>query len=212
VPSTGQIAAFAVASVILVVIPGPGVLFMVGRALAYGRRTALATAYGHAPGNYAVAACMAFGIGTLAERSAQAFLAVKLFGAAYLTWLGIQAIRHRKELASALAPAVSAGGDRQAAWKGFVVGVTNPKGYILFGTILPQFVDRPAGHIPLQMLLLALVPIMIGLVTDTAWVLSASTLRAWFARSPRRLSIVGGAGGLAMIGMAVNVAVTQRTD
>ncbi|MGH7912227.1 MAG: LysE family translocator, partial [Candidatus Dormibacteraceae bacterium] len=94
----------------------------------------------------------------------------------------------------------------------FVVGITNPKAYILFGAILPQFVDRGAGHIQLQMLLLALVPNSIGLVTDALWALSASTFRAWFARSPRRLRIVGGAGGVAMIGVAVTVVLARRND
>jgi threonine/homoserine/homoserine lactone efflux protein len=90
-----------VASAILIVIPGPSVLFTVGRALAYGRRTALATVCGNVAGNYLVAACVAFGLGSLVQRSAQVFLAVKLAGALYLIWLGVQAIRHRATLAEA---------------------------------------------------------------------------------------------------------------
>src|SRR6516225_9369421 len=100
--STGQLLSYAVASFVLIVVPGPGVLFVVGRALAHGRRTAIATAAGHAVGNYAVAACVAVGLGTLLERSAQVFVAVKLAGAVYLIWLGAQAIRHRRSLAEAL--------------------------------------------------------------------------------------------------------------
>lgn len=206
-----QLAAVALASVVIIVVPGPGVLFIVGRALAYGRRTAILTALGHNAGSYVVAACVAFGLGALVERSAEVFLIVKLAGAAYLAWLGIQAIRHRARLSDAL-NAAAEDGDRHALRKGFVIGTTNPKAYILFGAILPQFVNRSAGDVTGQMLLLALVPNTIGLFTDNLWALSASTFRAWFARSPRRLQLVGGAGGAAMIGVAVTVVVTRRGD
>ena len=206
-----QVLGVALASIVIIVVPGPGVLFIVGRALAYGRRTAILTALGHNAGSYVVAAAVAFGLGPLVQRSADVFLVVKLAGAAYLAWLGIQAIRHRARLADALNTAAD-GGDRHAFRKGFVIGITNPKAYILFGAILPQFVNREAGDVTTQMLLLALVPNTIGLVTDNLWALSAGTFRSWFARSPRRLQLVGGAGGLAMIGVAVTVALTNRTD
>lgn len=75
-----------------------------------------------------------------------------------------------------------------------------------------QFVDQSTGHLPAQMLLLGLVPIAIGLVTDTLWGLGASAARNWFARSERRLSLIGGAGGFAMIGLGVTVAATGRAD
>ena len=80
--SSGQLLGFTVASLVLIVIPGPGVLFVVGRALAHGRRTALATACGHAAGNYVVAACVAVGLGTILQRSAMVFVMVKLAGGA----------------------------------------------------------------------------------------------------------------------------------
>ena len=167
--SSDHLLGYALASFVLIVIPGPSVLFVVGRALAYGRRTALATVCGNAAGNYVVAACVAFGIGTLVQRSVAVFTVVKLAGALYLVWLGIQAIRRRKALASAFAGAAEARGGRRAAREGFIVGVTNPKALILFGAVLPQFVDRAAGHVPVQMLLLSLVSIAIGLVSDSTW-------------------------------------------
>lgn len=210
--SSGQLLGYAVASFILIVVPGPGVLFVVGRALAHGRRTAIATAVGHAGGNYVVAACVAVGLGTLLERSAQLFIAVKLAGAVYLVLLGVQAVRHRRDLAGVLADAVPSRAGWRALRDGFVVGVTNPKAFILFGAILPQFVNRGAGHVPAQMLLLALVSVSIGVVSDSMWGLAASGVRAWFARSPRRFALVGGAGGLAMIGVGVAVALTGRKD
>jgi threonine/homoserine/homoserine lactone efflux protein len=208
--SGGQLAGFVLASLVLIVIPGPGVLFVVGRALAHGRRTAVATACGHAVGNYVVAACVAVGLGSLLQRSASVFEVVKLAGALYLVWLGVQAVRHRKSLADAFA----ATGEPRQGWRAFrdgvVVGVTNPKSYILFGAVLPQFVNRAAGNVPGQMLVLSVFSVVIGAVSDCGWGLAASAVRSWFASSPRRFELVGGAGGLAMIGLGVAVAVTGR--
>jgi threonine/homoserine/homoserine lactone efflux protein len=208
--STGHLVGFALASLVLIVIPGPGVLFIVGRALAHGRRTALATACGHAAGNYIVAACVAIGLGALLQRSEQAFVIVKVTGALYLIWLGIHAIRQRKSLADAFAVAVAPREGWRALRDGVAVGITNPKAYILFGAILPQFVNRGAGNVPAQMLLLALVSVSIGAISDCSWAYAASAVRTWFARSPRRFELVGGAGGLAMIGVGVTVAFTGR--
>jgi threonine/homoserine/homoserine lactone efflux protein len=208
--SSGHLLGYALASFILIVIPGPSVLFVVGRALAYGRRTALATVCGNAAGNYVVAICVAFGIGTVVQRSDAVFTVVKLAGALYLVWLGAQAIRGRKRLARSVDTAAEQTSRRPAIRQGFVVGVTNPKALILFGAVAPQFVDRNAGSVQLQMLLLGLVSIGIGLISDSMWGLSASAVRRWFARSPKRLELVGAAGGVAMIGVGVTVAVTGR--
>jgi threonine/homoserine/homoserine lactone efflux protein len=206
--SAGNLIGFTLAALLIIVIPGPGVLFVVGRALAHGRRTAVATAAGHAAGNYLVAACVAVGLGTLLQRSAPVFLAVKLAGALYLVFLGVQAFRHRHSLVSAMSSAAGASEGWRAVRDGFIVGVTNPKSFILFGAILPQFVNRGEGNVPAQMLLLALISVCMGLVSDVAWGVAASAVRAWFARSPRRYALVGGAGGLAMIGVGVTVALT----
>ena len=210
--SLGQVAAFAAAALVLIVIPGPGVLFVIGRALAHGRRTALLSVAGHAAGNWVLAVCVALGVGTVVERSAAVFTAVRLAGAAYLVWLGIQAFRHRNSLAEVLDSATAPRGDARAAREGLVVGITNPKAVILFAAVLPQFVDRPAGHVPAQMLILSAISIAIGLASDSCWGLAASIVRSWFARSPRRLGLVGGAGGLAMIGLGLTLALTGRKD
>jgi threonine/homoserine/homoserine lactone efflux protein len=210
VVSGEQFAGFALASFILIAIPGPGVLFVIGRALAHGRGTAMASVAGHSAGNYVVAICMAFGIGAIVEQSATLFTVIKLAGAAYLVWLGIQAFRRRGSLARVLTEAATPRGGAQSVREGFVVGVTNPKSVILFAAVLPQFVDRAAGHVPVQMLLLSLVSIAIGLVSDSSWGVAASFVRSWFARSDRRFAMVGGAGGLAMIGVGLTVALTGR--
>jgi threonine/homoserine/homoserine lactone efflux protein len=213
--STDRFLAFAAMSLLVIVIPGPSVLFVIGRALAHGRRTAVATAIGNVFGSYLLVTAVAFGIGALVERSVAIYLTVKLAGAAYLIYLGVQAFRHRKEL-KASAMRTGSGkeprGDLRTVLDGALVGVTNPKGVVFFAAVLPQFVNHSAGQVPLQMLLLGLIPISIGLVTDTLWGLTASAARTWFAGSDRRLSLIGGAGGFTMIGLGVTVAVTGRTD
>lgn len=210
--SGGQIAAFALASLVLIVIPGPGVLFVIGRALAHGRGTALASAAGHAAGNAVVAVGAALGVGTIVERSAAVFTAIKLAGAVYLIWLGIQAFRRRGGLAAVLASTAGPRGTVRAAREGLIVGVTNPKAVILFAAVLPEFVDRAAGHIPVQMLVLSAIAIVIGVTSDSCWALVSSTVRSWFAQSPRRLGLVGGAGGLAIIGLGLTLVLTGRKN
>lgn len=208
--SSGHLLGYALASFVLIVIPGPSVLFVVGRGLAYGRRTALATVVGGVAGNYVVAVAVAFGLGAVVQRSVVIFTVIKLLGAGYLIWLGVKAIRGRRSLAEAFAVAAAPRAGRSAVREGFLVGVTNPKALILFGAVLPQFVDRTAGHVQIQMLMLAALSVSIGLVTDSIWGVSASAVRSWFGRSPRRLEVVGGAGGLAMIAVGATVAVTGR--
>jgi threonine/homoserine/homoserine lactone efflux protein len=209
---SAQLLGFTVASLVLIIVPGPGVLFVVGRALAHGRRTAIMTAAGHCAGNYAVAACVSIGLGTVLQRSETAFTVVKVAGAGYLIFLGVQALRHRRSLAEAMTPGAASSSGWRALRAGVIVGVTNPKSFVLFGAILPQFVNRDAGHVPAQMLLLALVSVCLGLISDIAWGLAASGVRAWLARSPRRLALVGGAGGVAMITVGLTIAVTGRKD
>ena len=78
--------------------------------------------------------------------------------------------------------------------------------------MLPQFASQAAGHITVQLLILSLVSLPIALISDSTWGLAASAVRAWFARSPRRLELVGGLGGLSMIGLGVTLALTGRKN
>lgn len=187
-------------------------LFVLGRALSLGRPSAIASVLGNAVGVYGVAVMVAFGLGSVVQRSDTAFLVVKAVGAAYLVWLGIQAIRHRRKLAASLTVKHKVASRWRAARQGFVVGIANPKALIMFGAVLPQFVDRRTGHVPAQMLILALIAFVIAIVSDSLWVLLAGAVRTWFSDNPRRLALVGGTGGLAMIGVGVSVAVTGRHD
>ncbi|ALO97038.1 Lysine exporter protein [Streptomyces hygroscopicus subsp. limoneus] len=207
-----RLAAFAVLSFLLVIVPGPSVLFVIGRALAHGRRAALTTVVGNTLGAYLVVVAVAFGIGSVVERSVLVFTALKLAGAAYLVHLGVKAWRQRGSLRAAVAESGPPRGGLRTLGEGFAVGVANPKTMVFFAAVLPQFVDREQGHVPAQMLLLGLVFNAIAVISDAVWGLAASAARDWFARSPRRLSAVGGTGGLTMIGLGVTVALTGRKD
>ncbi|MFI9612318.1 LysE family translocator [Streptomyces sp. NPDC052023] len=209
---TDRLAAFAAMSFLLIVVPGPSVLFVVGRALAQGRRAALTTVVGNTMGAYAAVVAVAFGVGAVVERSALVFMALKLAGAAYLVHLGVRAIRGRHALRAAFGRPEPGHGGLRTLWEGFAVGVTNPKTIVFFAAVLPQFVDRAQGHVAAQMLLLGLVFNLIAVACDSVWGLAAAGARDWFARSPGRLAAIGGAGGLTMIGLGVTVAVTGRKD
>ncbi|GGO46808.1 lysine transporter LysE [Streptomyces daqingensis] len=210
--STDRLLAFAAMSLLLIVVPGPSVLFVIGRALAQGRRAALTTVVGNTLGAYALVVCVALGVGSVVERSALAFTALKLVGAAYLIHLGVRAVRRRGSLQAAFTEDSPARGGGRTLWEGFAVGVANPKTMVFFAAVLPQFVDREQGGVTGQMLLLGLVFNVIAVACDSVWGLAAATAREWFARSPRRLAFVGGAGGLTMIGLGVTVAATGRKD
>ena len=108
---------------------------------------------------------------------------LKLAGGAYLVFLGVQAIRHRRRLATSPAAVAVPTQNRRVLREGFLVGVTNPKMIILLAVALPQFVDRGAGQLPLQMLLLGLLAAVIALASDSLWALATGTAGFWFADS-----------------------------
>jgi threonine/homoserine/homoserine lactone efflux protein len=209
---TGHLLAFALLSFALIVVPGPNVLFVISRSLQLGRAAGVGTAVGGQIGVYAQVAAVALGIGVVVERSVAVFTVIKLAGAAYLIYLGVQAVRHRRSLTEALGATVPPKTPLRILRDGFLVGVTNPKAIIFFAAVLPQFVDRGAGHVPAQMLLLGAIFVSIAVLSDGTWALAAGTARAWLGRSPRRLELIGGTGGLVMIGIGASLAVTGRTD
>jgi threonine/homoserine/homoserine lactone efflux protein len=209
---TDRLLTFAAAAFILIVIPGPSVLFEISRAVALGRRAGLATVAGNAVGELVQAIAVAVGIGAIVQRSAPAFTVLKVAGAAYIVVLGLRAIRDRRALSEVFDATMVPRGARRILVEGFIVGVTNPKSLVFFAAILPQFVTASSGHLPTQLMVLGLVFVLIALISDSAWVFVAGTARNWFARSPRRLQIVGGAGGLMMIAVGVRLACTGRKD
>jgi threonine/homoserine/homoserine lactone efflux protein len=209
---TGRWLAFSLTAVVLVVTPGPGVLFIVSRGVSLGRRAALATVFGHFCGLMVQVALVAAGVGAIVQESIVVFSALKLIGACYLVFLGVQAFRKRHSLATAAEDEHVRMPLRRIVRDGFVVGVSNPKGFAIFASILPQFVTPSLGHVPLQILVLGLTAGAIALVCDSAWGLAAGSARAWLRRSPKRLAAIGGTGGLVTVGLGVRLALTGRHD
>ncbi len=199
-------------ALVILVIPGPSVLFVISRGVAYGRRTALLTVLGNSTGALVQMLLVALGLGTLVERSLVAYNVVKLVGAGYLIFLGVQAFRHRHSVAEAALAASPPKTIRRILREGFVVGITNPKIIVFASAALPQFVDRSRGHVPLQMIVLALLFQVLATASDGTYGLLAGTARQWIARSPKRLSMLSGGGGIAIVGLGVNLAVSRRHD
>jgi threonine/homoserine/homoserine lactone efflux protein len=211
-PPSSHLLAFTVTAFVIILIPGPSVLFTVSRAIVLGRVAGVATVAGNTVGAFTQVVAVAFGIGPLIERSIALFTVLKLAGAGYLIFLGVQAIRHRHALAEALGQQVERKSTARIVIDGFTVGVTNPKVIVFFSAILPQFVDRQAGHLPAQIIVLGAIFATIALLSDSGWALAAGTVRAWLSRSPRRLALLGGTGGLAMIAIGTRLAFTGRQD
>ena len=205
-----QVAGFALLSAVLIVVPGPSVLFVIGRALSLGRSGVLPTVVGNSAGEYVAVLAVAFGLGGLVETSVEVYSILKLGGAIYLAWLGIGAIRSRSDVTVALRAPVAPVSAGRGLRDGFVVGALNPKTIVFFATVLPAFVDPSAGSVTLQMLALGAVFTAIALVSDSAWGFAAGTAREWFVRAPGRLETIRAAGGVIMIGLAGALALSER--
>lgn len=208
-PTSGQWVAFLVASFLFIQVPGPSLLFMLGRALTVSLREALLSVVGNASGLLAQALLVAIGLGAVVAANATAYTVVKLAGAAYVGWLGIQAIRHRSDARISLVcgerPPERAG----AAWlTGFVVGITNPKTVLFFVAFLPQFTSPAAPTAP-QIALLGLVFALMELASDSVWATLAGRARQWLARVPQRLDTVGATGGVLMVGLGATLVATE---
>lgn len=214
VPTLGNSLAFMLGALVLVVIPGPSVLFIVGRALAHGRRAALLSVAGNATGVAVLVVAVAFGAGEIAERSVVAYTVLKLAGAAYLIYLGVKTWRSRGDVMAAV---TGGGGDEAAAHRrvflqGALVGITNPKAIVLLAAVLPQFTNPAAGSPATQMLVLGMAFVVLAAVCDSVWGLVAGAARTWLATSPARMRRLGGTGGILMILMGAGLAISGRKD
>jgi len=213
-PSTSALATFVVASFLLIQVPGPSLLFTIGRALTVGRRDALLSVLGNALGLLAQVIGVALGLGAVVAASATAYTTLKLIGAVYVVYLGVQAIRHRRDARLALTSATKAEAPRTTLASlrvGFTVGLTNPKTIVFFAAFLPQFID-PTGSAAVQLLLLGLVFAAMAVCSDTCWALAASRARDWFAHKPRRLDHLSVTGGVMMVGLGAGLATTGNAS
>ena len=211
---THHLVAFLLTVYVLILIPGPSVLFVISRGVALGRRAALATVVGNASGFALQLVLVAIGVGSVVARSDAVFTALKLLGAGYLVFLGIRNIRDRKQLAALFAPAVAAEAKplRRIVREEFFVGATNPKGVIIFTAVLPQFIDRSSGHVTLQLLTLGAICIAIALLSDGTWAMASGTARNWLGSSPRRLERMTAGGGATLIALGFGLALTTRRN
>ena len=191
---------YLVAAMIIILAPGPSVLFIIARAIAWGRMTAVATAAGNVTGAFTLSLMVAFGLGPILQRSELAFLAVQVIGGFYLVYLGIDAIRHSKIHAEDM---VNQGEVKPSALRsardGFWVGALNPKGLVFFAAILPQFLDRDSGNVTAQLVLMGATFSVLAFISDGSWGLIAGTVRQWMATSPARLVTMRRIGGIVMI-------------
>lgn len=202
---TSNLLAFGLASIPLIIIPGPSVLFTIGRSLSLGRRGGLLTVVGNSIGAFVITLAIAVGLGTILEESVVLFTVVKVLGAAYIVFLGVQAIRHRRQKADAITADIRPRGTTKTLWEGFLVGVTNVKTIIFLVAVLPLFVDHATGGVPGQIVLLGAVFVAVALISDSTWALVAGAARAWFGRSPKRMATLSGTGGVMMIGLGASV-------
>jgi threonine/homoserine/homoserine lactone efflux protein len=208
---THHLPAFVLTVYVLILIPGPSVLFVISRGVALGRRAALATVLGNTAGLALQLLLVCVGLGSLLARSDAVFTTLKLIGAAYLIVLGIRTIRARGKLASALtAMDLEPRRSTRIIREGFAVGATNPKGLLIFTAVLPQFIEPARGHTTLQLASLGLICCVVAILSDGTWALASGTAREWLGRSPRRLRAMSAGGGATMIALGAALALTGR--
>ena len=195
---------YLIAAMIIILAPGPSVLFIIARAIAWGRATAVATAAGNVTGAFTLSLMVAFGLGPILQRSEAAFIGVQVLGGFYLIYLGIDAIRHSKIHAEDM---VNQGDIRPSTSKsmrdGFWVGALNPKGLVFFAAILPQFIDRGSSNVTSQLVLMGATFAVLAFFSDGMWGVIAGTVREWMATSPSRLVLMRRIGGCVMITLGI---------
>jgi threonine/homoserine/homoserine lactone efflux protein len=199
---TSHLIAFSLASLAIIVVPGPSVLFTLARGIAWGRLVAVLTALGNGLGILMLSALVAVGLGPLLAHSKLFTTVVEVAGGLYLLWLGADALRHRHAHAASLTnreatkPPVS-----QVVRQGFVVGGFNPKALIFFVAVFPHFVDRSSGNVTAQLLVLGIIFAVLAVLSDGTWGMIAGTAREWLAGSSGRLVTLRTVGGVVMLGL-----------
>jgi threonine/homoserine/homoserine lactone efflux protein len=199
---------FVVASVVLLLTPGPAVLYVVARSVEQGRVAGLVSVLGIHLGTIVHITAAAVGLSALVVSSALAFAIVKYLGAAYLVWIGIRTLLARAP--DAAAPAPPAEPLRRVLRDGFVVNLFNPKTAIFFLAFLPQFVDPGRGALPLQILVLGLTFMGLGMVSDGMFALAAGAAGDFLRRNRRVVRLQRWFAGSAFVGLGVAAALASR--
>ena len=194
---------------VIILAPGPSVLFVIARAIAWGRATAVFTVAGNVTGAFSLSIFVALGLGPILQRSELAYIAVQWGGGLYLVYLGVDAIRKRSAHAAdmtnqgEIAPSI-----RRSIRDGFWVGALNPKGVVFFAAVLPQFIDREKGSVTAQLILLGAIFAILAFVSDGSWGMLAGTARNWLATDARRLERLRATGGTIMIILGISVLIS----
>jgi threonine/homoserine/homoserine lactone efflux protein len=204
VPDPSVLLVFVLASVVLLVTPGPAVLYIVARSVEQGRGAGLVSALGIHVGTLVHVGAAALGVSAILASSALAFNTVKYLGAAYLVYLGLRKLLGRDGRASE-----RAADPRSLArlfGHGIVVNVLNPKTALFFLAFLPQFVDAARGAVVFQVLFLGLVFLGLGVISDGLWAVAAGTAGSWFRRDGRILRAERYVSGSVFVGLGVTAA------
>ncbi len=207
--SGGHFAQFLVASVLIILAPGPSVLFTLARAVAWGRSVAVLTVLGINVGAMLLSLVVAFGLGPLLTHSKPLSITLQIVGGLYLLWLGFDALRHREAHAQSMTEREEfRPSSLHVVRQGFTVGILNPKTLIFFAAVFPHFVDRTKGNVTLQLVIFGLVFCAIAFVCDSTWGVVAGTAREWLTASPRRLVVLRSIGGAVMCVLGVVILVS----
>jgi threonine/homoserine/homoserine lactone efflux protein len=214
-PDLATLAVFAVAAITLLVIPGPAVLYIVTRSVDQGRAAGLASVCGIHVGTLLHVAAAALGLSALLVSSAAAYDTVRWLGAAYLVWLGVRRLLARDEPPG---PGADLHPSRRGLGRifaqGVVVNVLNPKTALFFFAFLPQFVDPSRGSVPFQVVVLGVAFVLLGLVSDGAYAVAASSGARWLRRRPgvARTSRLLSGGVLISLGVTTALAGSRSSS
>ncbi|WP_062438360.1 LysE family translocator [Herbidospora daliensis] len=201
-PDLPTLAVFSVATLALLLVPGPAVVYIVTRSVAQGRAAGMVSVLGVHAGSLVHIAAAALGISAILAASATAFTIVKYAGAAYLVYLGVRKLMDRSSAEEAVVVATP---KARLFGEGFVVNVLNPKTAIFFLAFLPQFADPHAGPLAPQIVLLGMIWVVLGMASDGTYALAASALSGRLKRSAaarRRLDVGSGVVYIALGGVA----------
>ena len=195
-PTTQNIIGFLLLSMVIILVPGPSVLFAIGRALVLGTRAALISVFGNALGVGLQILVVSLGLGVLIQQSPDLFFVIKVVGALMIGYLGLKAIWQRKKLDASNASVSPSG--KKVLSESIVVGITNAKTLVFFIAALPSFVDPSGGNPSAQMLVLGALFLIIGVTSDSVYAIAAGKARHWLGGSEKRLANFRGIGGLAL--------------
>ncbi len=210
---TAQLTAFLVASIVIIMVPGPSVLFTLARGVAWGRSVAVLTVLGNSIGTLLLSVVVALGLGPLISHSLAFSITLQLAGGGYLVWLGLQALRHRREHAQAMTEREETKPRAvHIVRQGFTVGVLNPKSLVFFAAVFPHFVDRTRGNVTVQLLILGLIFSVMAFFSDGTWGVIAGTAREWLSGSPARLVALRTVGGCVMTTLGVLIIVSALSS